>query len=149
MVECKARGAYLCAVTSYGNYAIEDTADFVTYVPKVDEWFMASLAVIPLQLLGYYVSVDRGLDVEKYLAEKELALTATVDGAAAYKDAEYGIIAAPTNYDSASHHFDTSAVEAVIELVMKTNPNAWMIQHWIDNLKTVLGIMDSDFVAAG
>ncbi len=65
--------------------------------------------------------------IEKYLAEKELDLTATVDGVSAYKDAEYVIIAAPTNYDSASHHFDTSAVEAVIELVMKTNPNAWMI----------------------
>lgn len=65
--------------------------------------------------------------IEKYLAEKELDLTATLDGASAYKDAEYVIIAAPTNYDSASHHFDTSAVEAVIELVMKNNLNAWMI----------------------
>lgn len=65
--------------------------------------------------------------IEKYLAEKELDLTATVDGEKAYKEAEYVIIAAPTNYDSASHHFDTSAVEAVIELVMKVNPNAWMV----------------------
>lgn len=65
--------------------------------------------------------------IEKYLTEKELDLTATVDGASAYKDAEYIIIAAPTNYDSVSHHFDTSAVEAVIELVLKTNPDAWMI----------------------
>ena len=65
--------------------------------------------------------------IEKYLAEKELDLTATLDGTSAYKDAEYVIIAAPTNYDSASHHFDTSAVEAVIELVMKNNPNTWMI----------------------
>lgn len=76
MVECKARGAYLCAVTSYGNYAIEDTADFVTYVPKVDERFMASLAVIPLQLLGYYVSVARGLDVDK---PRNLAKSVTVE----------------------------------------------------------------------
>lgn len=65
--------------------------------------------------------------IEKYLAEKELDLTATTDGAAAYRDAEYVIIAAPTNYDSKKNFFDTSAVEAVIELVMKTNPNAWMI----------------------
>lgn len=76
MVECKARGAYLCAVTSYGNYAIEDTADFVTYVPKVDQRFMASLAVIPLQLLGYYVSVARGLDVDK---PRNLAKSVTVE----------------------------------------------------------------------
>lgn len=76
MVECKARGAYLCAVTSYGNYAIEDTADFVTYVPKVDERFMASLAVIPLQLLGYYVSVAKGLDVDK---PRNLAKSVTVE----------------------------------------------------------------------
>lgn len=65
--------------------------------------------------------------IEKYLAEKELDLTATTDGAAAYRDAEYVIIAAPTNYDSKKNFFDTSAVESVIELVMKTNPNAWMI----------------------
>ncbi|MFQ9717194.1 MAG: nucleotide sugar dehydrogenase [Blautia sp.] len=65
--------------------------------------------------------------IETYLAEKELDLTATTDGAAAYRDAEYVIIAAPTNYDSKKNFFDTSAVEGVIELVMKTNPNAWMI----------------------
>lgn len=65
--------------------------------------------------------------IEKYLAEKELDLVATLDAEQAYRDAEYVIIAAPTNYDSATHHFDTSAVEAVIELVMKVNPNAWMI----------------------
>ncbi len=65
--------------------------------------------------------------IEKYMAEKELDLIATVDGESAYKDAEYVIIAAPTNYDSVSHHFDTSAVECVIELVMKVNPNAWMV----------------------
>lgn len=65
--------------------------------------------------------------IEKYLAEKQLDLVATLDAEHAYKDAEYVIIAAPTNYDSATHHFDTSAVEAVIELVMKANPDAWMI----------------------
>ena len=65
--------------------------------------------------------------IEKYLAEKELDLTATLDGEAAYKDAEFVIIAAPTNYDSKKNFFDTSAVEAVIELVMKVNPDAIMI----------------------
>ena len=76
MVECKSRGANLCAVTAYGIYEIEETADFVTYVPKVDERFMASLAVIPLQLLGYYVSVAKGLDVDK---TRNLAKSVTVE----------------------------------------------------------------------
>ena len=65
--------------------------------------------------------------IEKYLAEKELNLTATIDGASAYKDADFVIIAAPTNYDSRKNFFDTSAVEAVIELVMSANPNAIMV----------------------
>lgn len=65
--------------------------------------------------------------IEKYLAEKELDLTATLDGETAYKDAEFVIIAAPTNYDSKKNFFDTSAVEAVIELVMKVNPEAIMV----------------------
>ena len=65
--------------------------------------------------------------IEKYLAEKELDLTATLDGEAAYQNADYVIIAAPTNYDSKKNFFDTSAVEAVIELVLKVNPNAMMI----------------------
>ena len=65
--------------------------------------------------------------IEKYLSEKELDLTATTDGASAYKDAEFVIIAAPTNYDSKKNFFDTSAVEAAIELVMSVNPEAIMI----------------------
>lgn len=65
--------------------------------------------------------------IEKYLAEKELDLTATTDGASTYKDAEFVIIAAPTNYDSKKNFFDTSAVEAVIELIMSVNPEAIMI----------------------
>lgn len=65
--------------------------------------------------------------IEKYLAEKDLDLVATLDAASAYKDAEYVIIAAPTNYDSEKNFFDTSAVEAVIELVLSSNPNAWMV----------------------
>ena len=65
--------------------------------------------------------------IEKYLAEKELDLTATLDAESAYKDAEFVIVAAPTNYDSKKNFFDTSAVEAVIELVMKYNPNAIIV----------------------
>ncbi len=76
MVECKSRGAYLCGVTSYGNYNIEDTADFVTYIPKTDPLFATSLAVIPLQLMGYYVSVAKGLDVDK---PRNLAKSVTVE----------------------------------------------------------------------
>ena len=76
MTECKARGAYLCGVTSYGNYSVEDTADFTVYVPKADRHFIGSLAVIPLQLLGYYTSVARGLDVDK---PRNLAKSVTVE----------------------------------------------------------------------
>jgi len=76
MVEVKSRGAYLMAVTSYGNYNTEDTADFTIYVPKIDERFAGSLAVIPLQLLGYYLSVARGLDVDK---PRNLAKSVTVE----------------------------------------------------------------------
>lgn len=65
--------------------------------------------------------------IEKYLAEKELDLTATLDAKAAYADADFVVIAAPTNYDSQTQHFDTSAVEAVISLVMEVNPNAVMV----------------------
>lgn len=65
--------------------------------------------------------------IEKYLAEKELDLTSTLDGEEAYKNADFIVIAAPTNYDSKKNYFDTSAVEAVIELVLKVNPNAIMV----------------------
>ena len=76
MVECKSRGAYLMGLTTYGNYNIEDTADFVTYIPKTDPHFATSLAVIPLQLMGYYVSVAKGLDVDK---PRDLAKSVTVE----------------------------------------------------------------------
>ena len=76
MVECKSRGAYLMGMTTYGNYNIEDTADFVTYIPKTDPHFATSLAVIPLQLMGYYVSVAKGLDVDK---PRNLAKSVTVE----------------------------------------------------------------------
>ena len=76
MVECKSRGAYLMGLTVYGNYSLEDTANFTVYIPKTEEHFAASLAVIPLQLLGYYLSVARGLDVDK---PRNLAKSVTVE----------------------------------------------------------------------
>ena len=76
MLECKSRGAYLMGLTAYGNYGVEDQVDFTVYVPKVDEHFMGSLAVVPLQLLGYYVSVAKGLDVDK---PRNLAKSVTVE----------------------------------------------------------------------
>mgnify|MGYP002650575232 CR=1 FL=1 len=76
MVECKSRGAYLMGLTSYGNYSIEDSADFTVYIPRTNELFAASLAVVPLQLLGYYVSLARGLDVDK---PRNLAKSVTVE----------------------------------------------------------------------
>ncbi|WP_026499150.1 glutamine--fructose-6-phosphate transaminase (isomerizing) [Butyrivibrio sp. WCD2001] len=76
MVECKARGAYLMGLTTYGHYEIEDTVNFAAYVPKIEEHFAASLAVIPLQLLGYYISVAKGLDVDK---PRNLAKSVTVE----------------------------------------------------------------------
>ena len=76
MEECRARGAYLMGVTSNGNYSIEDSVNFTIYVPRTDEHFAGSLAVIPLQLLGYYTSVARGLDVDK---PRNLAKSVTVE----------------------------------------------------------------------
>ncbi|NLP17215.1 MAG: glutamine--fructose-6-phosphate transaminase (isomerizing) [Clostridiales bacterium] len=76
MIEVKSRGAYLMGLTNSGNYNIEDTADFVTYIPKTDKHFTTSLAVVPLQLMGYYISVARGLDVDK---PRNLAKSVTVE----------------------------------------------------------------------
>ena len=76
LVECRSRGAYIMGLTSNGNYSVEDTADFTVYVPKTDEHFAASLAVVPLQLLGYYLSVSKGLDVDK---PRNLAKSVTVE----------------------------------------------------------------------
>ena len=76
LVECKARGAYLMGLTSYGHYNVEDTVNFTVYIPKADSHFVGSLAIIPLQLLGYYTSVARGLDVDK---PRNLAKSVTVE----------------------------------------------------------------------
>ena len=76
MVECKSRGAYIMGLTTYGNYSVEDNADFTAYIPKTDPLFAASLAVVPLQLMGYYVSVAKGLDVDK---PRNLAKSVTVE----------------------------------------------------------------------
>ena len=76
MVEVKSRGAYLMGLTLYGNYSIEDNADFSVYVPKTEQYFTTSLAIVPLQLMGYYVSVAKGLDVDK---PRTLAKSVTVE----------------------------------------------------------------------
>ena len=76
MVECKSRGAYLMGVTENGKYDVEDVVDFVVYIPKVDDHFIGSVAIIPLQLLGYYTSVAKGLDVDK---PRNLAKSVTVE----------------------------------------------------------------------
>ena len=76
MLETKSRGAYLMGLTCYGNYSVEDTTDFTVYVPKTESWFTTSLAIVPLQLLGYYVSVAKGLDVDK---PRNLAKSVTVE----------------------------------------------------------------------
>ena len=76
MEECRARGAYLMGVTTDGNYDVEDSVNFTIYVPRADVHFLGSLAVIPLQLLGYYTSVARGLDVDK---PRNLAKSVTVE----------------------------------------------------------------------
>lgn len=76
MLECKSRGAYLMGLTTFGKYNIEDTVDFTVYIPKTDPLFATSLAVIPLQLLGYYISVAKGLDVDK---PRNLAKSVTVE----------------------------------------------------------------------
>ena len=76
MVEVKSRGANLMGLTTYGNYEMEDTADFTVYIPKIDQLFAGSLAIIPLQLMGYYVSVAKGYDVDK---PRNLAKSVTVE----------------------------------------------------------------------
>ena len=76
MVEVKSRGAYLMGLTSYGNYSVEDTVDFTVYVPRTDPHFANSLAIISLQLMAYYMSVAKGLDVDK---PRNLAKSVTVE----------------------------------------------------------------------
>lgn len=76
LLETRSRGAYLMGLTMYGNYATEDTVDFCVYVPKTDDDFAASLAIIPLQLFAYYVSVSKGLNVDK---PRNLAKSVTVE----------------------------------------------------------------------
>ncbi|MGN0164573.1 MAG: glutamine--fructose-6-phosphate transaminase (isomerizing) [Lachnospiraceae bacterium] len=76
IVEVKSRGAYVCGVSTYGQYSMESISDYAVYIPKTNPYFMASLTVIPLQLFGYYVSVAKGLDVDK---PRNLAKSVTVE----------------------------------------------------------------------
>ena len=90
---------------------------------------VTAVDIIPekVEQINHKISPIQDDYIEKYLAEKNLNLSATLDGEAAYRDADFVIIAAPTNYDSQKNFFDTTAVEAVIELVMKVNPEAFMV----------------------
>ncbi len=90
---------------------------------------VTAVDIIPekVDLINHRKSPIQDEYIEKYLSEKDLNLTATLDGESAYRDADFVVIAAPTNYDSKKNYFDTSAVEAVIELVLKVNPNAMMV----------------------
>ena len=76
LLEVKSRGAYLMGETVYGNYSVEDTVDFAVYVPQTNPYFVTSLAIVPLQLMGYYISVAKGLDVDK---PRNLAKSVTVE----------------------------------------------------------------------
>lgn len=109
------------AGTGYVGLSIATLLSQHNHVTAVD--------IIPekVELINHRKSPIQDEYIEKYLAEKELDLTATLDGESAYKDAEFVVIAAPTNYDSKKNFFDTSAVEAVIELVLKVNPEAIMV----------------------
>ena len=115
--------AYKVAVagTGYVGLSIATLLSQHNHVTAVD--------IIPekVDLINHRKSPIQDEYIEKYLAEKELDLTATLDGESAYRDADFVVIAAPTNYDSKKNYFDTSAVEAVIELVLKVNPNATMV----------------------
>ena len=90
---------------------------------------VTAVDVVPekVEKLNNHISPIQDEYIEKYLAEKPLNLTATLDGAAAYKDADFVVIAAPTNYDSVKNYFDTSHVEEVIDLVLEVNPDAIMV----------------------
>ena len=90
---------------------------------------VTAVDIVPekVEKINHKISPIQDDYIEKYLAEKELHLTATLDGGTAYRDADFVIIAAPTNYDSQKNFFDTTAVEAVIELVLKVNPEAFMV----------------------
>ena len=90
---------------------------------------VTAVDIVPekVDMINRRVSPIQDEYIEKYLAEKDLHLTATLDAESAYKDAEYVVIAAPTNYDSQRNYFDTSAVENVIETVLRVNKNAIMV----------------------
>ena len=90
---------------------------------------VTAVDVIPekVEKINHRISPIQDEYIEKYLAEKELNLTATLDGASAYRNADFVVIAAPTNYDPVKNYFDTSHVEEVIDLVLEVNPDAVMV----------------------
>ena len=117
------KGKYNIAVAGTGYVGLSISVLLAQHNKVID------VDIIPekVELINKRKSPIQDEYIEKYLAEKELDLTATLDAEAAYKDADFVVIATPTNYDSQKNFFDTSAVESVIELVIKSNPNAIMI----------------------
>ena len=113
------------------NIAVAGTGyvglSLATLLAQHNHVFAVDIVPEKVEMLNKHISPSRDDYIEQYLAEKKLDLTATLDGASAYADADFVIIATPTNYDSKKNFFDTSSVEAVIELVLKTNPNATMV----------------------
>ncbi len=114
---------YTIAVAGTGYVGLS----IATLLSQHNKVYAVDIVPEKVELINQRKSPIQDEYIEKYLAEKELDLTATLDAELAYKDAEFVVIAAPTNYDSKTHHFDTSAVEAVIKLVMQYNRNAIMV----------------------
>ena len=98
-----------------------------TLLAQHHEVLAVDIVLEKVDMINRRISPIQDEYIEKYFAEKELHLTATLDGVSAYKEADFVVIAAPTNYDSQKNYFDTSAVEAVIELVQQVNPGAIMV----------------------
>ena len=114
---------YTIAVAGTGYVGLS----IATLLSQHHKVFAVDIIPEKVELINQKKSPIQDEYIEKYLAEKELDLTATLDAETAYKNADFVVIAAPTNYDSKTQHFDTSAVEAVIKLVMKYNPEAVMV----------------------
>lgn len=118
-----AKNKYTIAVAGTGYVGLS----IATLLAQHHEVYAVDIVPEKVELINKHKSPIQDEYIEKYLAEKELDLTATLDAEKAYSAADFVVIAAPTNYDSATQHFDTSAVETVIKLVMKCNPNAIMV----------------------
>ena len=119
----KTKKTYKIAVAGMGYVGLS----IATLLSQHHEVTAVDIVSEKVEMLNKRISPIQDEYIEKYLKEKDLHLSATLDAKAAYRDADFVVIAAPTNYDSVKNYFDTSAVEAVIELVLETNPAATII----------------------